>query len=65
VKPPAGGLSSIPFPFWLGMALAVAGGALVTKFKPGPSHAPKPAAPAAAVAPATPETPVAPAEHKA
>lgn len=64
VKPPAGGLSSIPLPFWLGMVLAVCGGALVTKFKPGPSHAPKPAAPAATVAPAT-AAPAAPAEHKA
>jgi hypothetical protein len=34
--PPAGGYGSIRAPFWLGMILAVIGGALVTKFKPGP-----------------------------
>jgi len=67
VKPPAGGLSSIPFPFWIGMLLAVCGGALVTKYKPGPSHAPKSVAPAAPGAPATPaaSAATAPVEHKA
>lgn len=49
VKPPAGGWSSIPFPFWLGMVFAVCGGALVTKYKPAPSHPQKHAAPAAPV----------------
>ena len=43
VKPPAGGWSSVPFPFWIGIALAVCGGGLVTKFKPGPPPAKKPA----------------------
>jgi hypothetical protein len=32
--PPVGGLGAIPWPFWLGIVLAAAGGALVTKFKP-------------------------------
>ncbi len=41
--PPEGGWSRIPFPFWIGMILAVTGGALVTKFKPAP-HVAKPAA---------------------
>lgn len=35
VTPPPNGWSKIPLPFWLGMVLAVTGGALVTKFKPG------------------------------
>lgn len=35
VTPPPNGWSKIPFQFWLGMVLAVTGGALVTKFKPG------------------------------
>ena len=48
--PPVGGLGSIKWPFWLGIALAAAGGALVTKFKP---DAPAPAkAPASQTAPA-------------
>ena len=45
--PPEGGLGTIKAPFWLGMVLAVVGGALVTKFKPAP---PAPKKPAAAVA---------------
>jgi len=49
VKPPAGGWASVPWQFWLGLVCAVCGGALVTKYKPGPSHAPKPAAAAPAV----------------
>jgi drug/metabolite transporter (DMT)-like permease len=49
VKPPANGIGSVPFQFWLGILLAVCGGALVTKYKPGPSHAPKPAAAPVAV----------------
>ena len=35
VTPPPMGWSKIPLPFWLGMVLAITGGALVTKFKPG------------------------------
>ncbi len=46
--PPAKGWSSIPIPFWLGMAMAVGGGALVTTFKP--SGPPPKAAPVPAVA---------------
>ena len=48
ITPPPGGWGKIPLPFWLGMVLAVSGGALVTKFKPGP--APKKPAAVAAVA---------------
>ena len=44
VKPPAGGWGNIPVPFWIGMILAVTGGALVTKFKPAPTP-PKATAP--------------------
>lgn len=44
--PPAGGYGTIRAPFWLGMILAVIGGALVTKFKPG---APPPKKVAAAI----------------
>ena len=47
LHPPAGGWGKVPAPFWIGMVLAVTGGALVTKFKPG---APPPAK-AAATAP--------------
>lgn len=43
VAPPAGGLAKVPLPFWIGMILAVTGGALVTKFKPAP-HVAKPPA---------------------
>lgn len=35
--PPAGGLSSIRWPFFVGIVLALLGGALVTLFKPGPT----------------------------
>ena len=42
--PPAGGLKSIPLPFFLGILLAALGGFLVTKFKPTPA---KPVAPPA------------------
>ena len=48
VAPPEGGLAKIPMPFWIGMILAVTGGALVTKFKPAP-HVAKPPAKVAAV----------------
>lgn len=32
--PPEGGVAAVKWPFWLGIALAAVGGALVTKFKP-------------------------------
>lgn len=40
--PPAGGISAIRWPFFLGIALAAVGGCLVTLYKPapGPSRAP-------------------------
>jgi hypothetical protein len=41
--PPAGGWGSVKPLFWLGMVLAVAGGALVTKYKPAPPPPKKPA----------------------
>ena len=44
LHPPAGGLASIRAPFWLGMVFAVIGGALVTKYKPGPGAPVKTAA---------------------
>lgn len=34
--PPEGGWGTVKAPFWLGIVLAVTGGALVTKFKPAP-----------------------------
>ena len=41
---PAGGLSSIPMPFFAGILLAAAGGAMVTLYKPGPGgDTPRPA----------------------
>ncbi|HYH44139.1 MAG TPA: hypothetical protein VEG34_00505 [Thermoanaerobaculia bacterium] len=51
MHPPAGGLSSFRWPFFLGMFLAALGGCLVTLYKPGPAPA-KPAATAQAVPPA-------------
>jgi hypothetical protein len=36
--PPAGGWGTIRAPFWIGIVLAVTGGALVTKFKPRTSR---------------------------
>jgi hypothetical protein len=36
LHPPAGGLSKVPAPFYLGIALAALGGFLVTWFKPAP-----------------------------
>ena len=44
VAPPAGGLAKVPGLFWVGMIMAVIGGALVTKFKPAPPMAKKPVA---------------------
>ena len=41
---PAGGLSSIPMPFFAGILLAAAGGAMVTLYKPAPGgDTPRPA----------------------
>jgi len=52
LHPPAGGLSKVPAPFYLGIALAALGGFLVTWFKPAPPLGkPKPAT-AVASAPA-------------
>lgn len=44
IKPPAGGWSSVNPLFWLGLICAIGGGALVTKFKPGPPPPKKPVA---------------------
>ncbi len=41
LHPPKGGISSVPFPFYLGIVLAAVGGCLVTFFKPGPGGPPK------------------------
>jgi hypothetical protein len=52
LHPPAGGLSKVPAPFYLGIALAALGGFLVTYFKPAPPAAkPKPIQAATANAP--------------
>jgi hypothetical protein len=48
--PPAGGWGSIRWPFWFGIVLAATGGALVTKFKPGPPPPKKTVATAPATA---------------
>jgi drug/metabolite transporter (DMT)-like permease len=45
VKPPPGGMASVPPLFWVGLIMAVCGGALVTRFKPAPMPPKKPAAP--------------------
>jgi drug/metabolite transporter (DMT)-like permease len=37
LHPPAGGLKSIPTPFYLGILLAAIGGCLVTLYKPNPT----------------------------
>jgi len=48
LNPPTGGLGSIRWPFYLGIAMAATGGCLVTLFKPAPAkthaHANAPAA---------------------
>ena len=53
LNPPKNGLGAIPWQFYLGIAMAAAGGGLVTLYKPAPSatHASAPAvsAPAAGV----------------
>ncbi len=52
LNPPKDGLRSIPWPFYLGILMAAAGGCLVMLFKPAaaPTHAGKPAAAAVAAA---------------
>lgn len=52
---PAGGISKIPWPFFLGILMAATGGYLVARFKPPPSHPPKPES--AVTAPAPPVAP--------
>lgn len=52
--PPSGGVASIRWPFFAGIALAAIGGCLVTLFKPPPGKAKGP--PAAAIAAPEPET---------
>jgi hypothetical protein len=47
ITPPPNGWSKIPVPFWIGMVLAVSGGALVTRFKPSGAPPKKPATVAA------------------
>ena len=42
--PPEGGFAAIRWPFWLGIVLAAAGGALVTFYKPGAAPAKTPPA---------------------
>ena len=42
MHPPKGGVSAIPFPFFIGILLAAVGGFMVTKFKPTPAPASKP-----------------------
>jgi uncharacterized membrane protein YeaQ/YmgE (transglycosylase-associated protein family) len=47
LHPPAGGLSKVPAPFYLGITLAALGGFLVTWFKPAPPAPSKMKPPAA------------------
>jgi hypothetical protein len=49
--PPAGGWGTIRAPFWIGMIMAVTGGALVTKYKPAPPAPKKAVAMASAAEP--------------
>lgn len=49
IHPPAGGVSSLRWPFVLGILMAAVGGCLVTLYRPMPGPPPKPAA--AVVAP--------------
>ena len=37
LNPPEGGLSAVPWPFYLGIIMAAVGGCLVTRFKPPPA----------------------------
>jgi drug/metabolite transporter (DMT)-like permease len=59
IKPPAGGYSTVNPLFWVGLVLAIGGGYLVGKFKPGPPQkkpaASAPAAPAPAASEKVPE----------
>ena len=48
IKPPAGGWSTVNPLFWLGLICAIGGGALVTKYKPGPPPPKKAASPVVA-----------------
>lgn len=52
LHPPAGGLGTIKWQFYLGIILAAVGGTLVTYFKPGPPPPQKPALTQTAAAPA-------------
>jgi hypothetical protein len=54
--PPARGVASIPWQFYLGIAMAAAGGCMVSYFKPPPAAAAKPA-PQTVPATAAAETP--------
>jgi uncharacterized membrane protein YeaQ/YmgE (transglycosylase-associated protein family) len=42
LHPPAAGIKSIPWPFFMGILLLACGGYLVTAFKPGPAQAKPP-----------------------
>ncbi|MFT5239833.1 MAG: hypothetical protein ACI9OU_002101 [Candidatus Promineifilaceae bacterium] len=52
LHPPAGGLKSVPIPFFIGMVLAITGGLLVTLYKPAPGT--KAPSPTPAISPHTP-----------
>lgn len=56
VHPPKGGIAAIRWPFFLGILLAALGGFLVTKYKPDPAGAPKPAAAQSVQASTTPRS---------
>jgi hypothetical protein len=63
--PPAGGISAIKWPFYLGMVLAAVGGSLVTLYRPLPAPAHKPAPTTTVGTPETaPVPPVSAAEAK-
>lgn len=65
MHPPAGGLGSLRWQFFAGMALAAIGGCLVTLYKPGPAPPHKPAAQVSASVPAADATtPGAEAAHR-
>lgn len=51
LHPPAGGIKSVPIPFFIGMLLAITGGLLVTIYKPGPGA--KASSPPPAISPHT------------
>ncbi|MGV3755260.1 MAG: hypothetical protein ACO1QS_07750, partial [Verrucomicrobiota bacterium] len=52
LHPPAGGLGTIKWQFYVGIILAAVGATMATYFKPPPPAPAKPAAPSAAAAPA-------------